>query len=197
MLTVKIEQLFLSNMGFVVLLKSETDPRALPIFIGAAEAQSIALWMNGIKVPRPITHDLLKNVLDYLECRLVRVEICDLKEGVFYARLILVQDGMETALDSRPSDAIALAIRAEAPIFLEPRVMEEAGRVIEEKQEPGADDGVPETAPDAESPPKARTLTPMDMLNRDLEKAVADERYEDAARLRDEIKRLKTTHTEN
>ncbi len=195
MIAVKIEQLFLSNMGFVVLLRGEVDPRALPIFIGAAEAQSIMLRINRVEVPRPITHDLLKNVLDYLECRLVRVEICDLKEGVFYARLILVQDGMETALDSRPSDAIALALRAEAPIYVDPKVMDEAGRVIE--KDPSAEGDSVEAGEEAEKASTARPLTPMDMLNRDLEKAVADERYEDAARLRDEIKRLKTTHTDN
>jgi bifunctional DNase/RNase len=195
MIAVKIEQLFLSNMGFVVLLRGETDPRALPIFIGAAEAQSIMLRINRVEVPRPITHDLLKNVLDYLECRLVRVEICDLKEGVFYARLIMVQDGMETALDSRPSDAVALALRAEAPIYVDNKVMDEAGRLIEKN--PAEEGEAAEAAEEGEKAPAAKVLTPMDMLNRDLEKAVADERYEDAARFRDEIKRLKTTHTDN
>ncbi len=196
MIAVKIEQLFLSNVGFVVLLKGDVDPRALPIFIGAAEAQSIALWINSVKVPRPITHDLLKNVLDYLECRLVRVEICDLKDGVFYAKLILVQNGMETTLDSRPSDAIALAIRAEAPIYVDPQVMDEAGRVIDEKQDAGTGDDS-EGGAESAATHRPKALTPMDMLERDLAKAIVDERYEDAARLRDEIKRLKTTHTDN
>jgi bifunctional DNase/RNase len=195
-IAVKIEQLFLSNVGFVVLLKGDVDPRALPIFIGAAEAQSIALWINSVKVPRPITHDLLKNVLDYLECRLVRVEICDLKDGVFYAKLILVQNGMETTLDSRPSDAIALAIRAEAPIYVDPQVMDEAGRVIDEKQDAGTGDDS-EGGAESAATHRPKALTPMDMLERDLAKAIVDERYEDAARLRDEIKRLKTTHTDN
>ena len=143
MIPTKVEQLFLSNMGFVVLLKGADDERSLPIFIGTAEAQAIALRINNVNVPRPLTHDLLKNVLDYLECRLLRIEVCDLKEGTFYARLILGRDGMEMPIDSRPSDAIALALRFEAPILVEPRVMQEAGRVFDEaelqppKQKPG------------------------------------------------------------
>jgi uncharacterized protein len=75
---VKIDQLFLSNLGFVVILKSDGDDRSVPIFIGAAEAQAIAIQMQGVVVPRPLTHDLLKNVFDYLECRVKRVEVCDL-----------------------------------------------------------------------------------------------------------------------
>ena len=70
MIPVRVEQLFLSNLGFVVILKTDGDERSVPIFIGASEAQAIALQMQGITVPRPLTHDLLKNVLDYLECRL-------------------------------------------------------------------------------------------------------------------------------
>ena len=85
MITVKVDKLFLSNMGFVVLLKGEDDERSLPIFIGAAEAQAIAIHINNVQMPRPMTHDLLKSVLDYLECRLLRVEVCELKEGTFYA----------------------------------------------------------------------------------------------------------------
>ena len=75
MIAVTVDQLFLSNLGFVVLLKSTADGRTLPIFIGAAEAQSIAIHVNEVKVPRPLTHDLLKNLLDFMECRLDRVEI--------------------------------------------------------------------------------------------------------------------------
>jgi len=75
MLAVEVTQLFLSNVGFVVLLKGDEDERALPIFIGAAEAQSIAIYINRVEVPRPLTHDLLKNMLDFLECRLMRIEI--------------------------------------------------------------------------------------------------------------------------
>jgi bifunctional DNase/RNase len=184
MIPVKVEQLFLSNMGFVVLLKSAEDERALPIFIGAAEAQAIAIQINGVEMPRPLTHDLLKNLLDFLECRLIRVEVCDLKNDTFYARLVLDRDGEEVTLDSRPSDAVALALRFQAPIFVARAVMDQAGRTF--------DKDAAET-PEAEGTkptPHKKNLTPLDLLKLKLDKAVEEERYEDAARFRDEIKRM-------
>ncbi len=95
MIQVRVSHLSLSKVGFVLLLKGTSDPRTLPIFIGAAEAQSIALQMSGTAVPRPITHDLFKNLLDCLECRLKRVDIHSLKESTFHARLLLEHDGLE------------------------------------------------------------------------------------------------------
>ena len=195
MIPVKVEQVFLSNVGFVVLLKGEQDERSLPIFIGPAEAQAIAIHTHQVQIPRPLTHDLLKNLLDYLECRLMRIEICDLKEGTFYARLALEKDGRGMEMDCRPSDAIALAVRCGAPILVHENVMNEAGRVIEAPVE-GKPAGEEKTASFAE--PKApRPLSPLDILNRQLDKAVKEERYEDAAKLRDEIKGLKDKHTGN
>ena len=194
MIQVKVDQIFLSNMGFVVMLKNPEDDRSLPIFIGAAEAQAIALRMNDVNVPRPLTHDLLKNVLDFLECRLLRIHVCDLKEGTFYAKLILVRDGTELEMDSRPSDAIALALRFSAPIYVSDTVMAEAGRVFSElEQEVTAKS-------ESGSSPKNRkktSMTPVDALKADLEKAIEDERYEEAARLRDELKRLEGAGSEN
>jgi len=186
---VKVEQLVLSNMGFVVLFKGTDDPRSLPIFIGAAEAQAIAIHMNDVQVPRPLTHDLFKSVLDLLECRLMRVEIYDLKEGTFFANLVLERDTARMRVDTRPSDAIALALRCLAPIYVARTVLEQAGRVIDPKAEGGTSES--KTTPE---PPK---LSHMEILKRDIEQAVQEERYEDAARFRDEIKRLEKTHTDN
>jgi len=193
MLPVGISQLFLSNVGFVVLLKGDQDERSLPIFIGAAEAQSIAIFINHVTMPRPLTHDLLKQVLDFLECRLMRVEIHDLKEGTFYARLVLDRDGILMAMDSRPSDAIALAVRCGAPIYAARHVVEDAGRIIEagDVPEPRGDEAPPPPAP------WAHETSPLESLKANLERAVKAERYEEAARLRDEIQRLNNTHTEN
>jgi len=191
MIPVKIDQLFLSNMGFVVLLKGNKDERALPIFIGAAEAQAIALRMNKIEVPRPLTHDLMKQILDFLECRLKRIEICDLKEGTFYARLVLERDGSEMTMDSRPSDSIALALRFGAPIYVDEKVMEEAGRIFTDADmSTGADDAKPQ-----EKAPKG--LTPLETLKRELEQVIQQERYEDAAKLRDEIRRIESESNSN
>jgi len=191
MIPVNVDQLFYSNMGFVVLLKGGTDKRSLPIFIGATEAQAIAIQINRIQVPRPMTHDLLKNILDYLECRLKRLEICDLKEGTFYARLVLERDGIEMDMDSRPSDAIALALRFGAPIFVHEKVMEEAGQVLGEV-EAGGFEGPVEGKKQGK-----KKLTPLESVKMELDKAVSEERYEDAAKLRDEIKHMENTHTKN
>jgi len=193
MIHVKVEQLFFSNMGFVVLLKGATDDRTLPIFIGAAEAQAIALQLNNVKMSRPLTHDLFKNTLDFLECRVKRIEVCDLKQGTFYAKLILERDGMEMGIDSRPSDAVAVALRATAPIYVATSVMDQAGRVFsdDELQSPDM------SKPGESVKKKKQRLDPVEGLKQDLENAIQEERYEDAAKIRDRIKNLEHTHTSN
>lgn len=190
MIPVKVDQLFISNMGLAVHLKGTEDNRVLQIFIGAAEAQAIAIHLKGIEVPRPLTHDLLKNLLVYFQSPLKRVEVCDLRDGTFYARLILDRDGTEVEVDARPSDAIALALRCGTPVFVAEMVMDEAGRVLEETD--------PAPAPNNAGPKEGRTagsaLAPIEKLKHDLDAAVKGERYEDAARIRDEIKRLEAVH---
>lgn len=184
MIHVTVSQIsFYNNMGFVVLLRGIEDKKSLPIFIGAPEAQSIALFMEHVKVPRPLTHDLFKNVMDNLECRMKRVEICDLKDNTFYAKLYLEYNGMESDIDARPSDAIAMALRFSAPIYVTDEVMNAAGIVIDEKTagEKGSEKQ------------KKKYLSPVDSLKKQIAKAIKDERYEDAAKLRDELKKL--THS--
>ena len=208
-LGVKVSQLIVSNVGFILLLKGDEDPRSLPIFIGAAEAQSIALQLNRVKPPRPLTHDLLKNVLDLLECRVMRAEILRLESGTYHARLVVDRDGMEVDIDSRPSDAIAIALRTSVPMFVAQEVMDEAGRIIQpepdhhqhDSEEPD-NEAEPETKeatiPDEPPPSKPRAgRSPIEVLKLKLQRAVEDERYEDAARYRDEIARLEHTHTDN
>jgi len=172
----------MSNVGFVILLQGEKDPRSLPIFIGAAEAQAIAIQINKVKMPRPLTHDLLKNLLDFMECRLMRVDIADLTEGTFYAVLRLDHDGKEMKMDCRPSDAIALALRYSAPIYVAKVVMDEAGQIFKDTDLPAGG---------------SKEISPLDSMKRDMIKAVEEERYEDAAKLRDKIAHIKTTHTDN
>lgn len=194
MIHVKVDQLFLSNMGFVVLLKAPEDERSLPIFIGAAEAQAIALQLNGIEPPRPMTHDLFKCVLDLLECRLMRIEVCGLDKGTFLAKLILDLDGEQMEIDSRPSDAIAMALRFVAPVYVARQVMDEAGRVLDVSEQGGE-----AAKPDGDTEPETATapLSKLEVLRQQLAKAVDDERYEDAAGLRDDIKRLESEHQDN
>ncbi len=190
MILVKVERLFLSNMGFVVILRNPDDPLALPIFIGAAEAQAIAIHLQGVQVPRPLTHDLLKNVCDCLECRIKRVEVRDIRDGTFYGQLVVELGGRELEIDCRPSDAIALALRCACPIYVEDKVMAEAGRMLETETL----EETPE-APAAETPP-AKPRSPLETLKIKLDEAVAAERYEDAARIRDEIARIEK-HADN
>ena len=180
MIPVKVGRVSLSNVGFLVLLQAEAeDKRALPVFIGPAEAQAIELQVKDVKVPRPLTHDLMKNLLDCVEWRLKRIEVCGLIDNTFYGKLVLEHDGMETEVDSRPSDAIALALRCHAPIYVADDVMDQAGIVLPE-----------EVAKPKAHPEKGKEPTPAEALKHQIEKAVAEERYEDAAKLRDELKRI-------
>lgn len=175
MIPVKVASLSMSNAGFVVLLRSEEDERTLPIFIGLTEAQAIHFHLNDVKLPRPMTHDLLKNVLDVLEARLDRVEVWSLKEGTFYGRLHLTFEGQRLEVDSRPSDAVALALRCGAPVFVAEEVMDEAALIL----------GSPESKDQEDASEEQDDLG---RLRKELDHAVAEERYEDAARLRDQIK---------
>ena len=195
MVHVKVAGLSLSNLGFVILLKGDPDPRTLPIFIGGAEAQSIALWLEKVQIPRPLTHDLFKNVLDCMECRLMRVVIKDVVESTFYAVLVLERDGIETEIDARPSDAIALGLRCSTPLYVTAQVMNKAGVVLEEGKEGEATANAAEKVPAAESRKSAGS--PLDQLKIKLEKAIATEDYEEAAKFRDEIKRYEQAHGKN
>ena len=139
MILVKVDQIFLSDMGFVVILKGSDDPRGVPIFVGAAEAQAIAIQVQEIKVPRPLTHDLLKNIITDLKASVEKVVVCDLKDNTFYALIYLATSGDTIAIDARPSDAIALALRARAPIFVEETVIDNAKTVDISADKPDAD----------------------------------------------------------
>lgn len=179
---VNIANLSISNVGFVVFLKSQEDERTLPIFIGAQEAQAIAIELNDVKPPRPMTHDLMKSILDALEARLEKVVVSNLQDGTFYSTLILAFEGQEISVDSRPSDGIALALRYMAPVFVEPDVMNEAGVILEGSGE------APSDVEDDTEPPEPPVKSRAEQLRDDLEKAISEERYEDAARLRDELR---------
>ncbi len=188
MIQVKVQQLILSNIGFAVLLKGANDPRTLPIVIGGSESQSIALALKSVATPRPLTHDLMKNLMDFLECRLMRVEVTALQEGTFYASLIMERDGRRMELDARPSDSIALALRAHVPIYVARQVMEEAGQHIPLSDEEAASG---EEVSHAEPPSR------LEKLQQRLQRAIAQEQYEAAAKIRDEIAALNKTTGEN
>jgi uncharacterized protein len=110
----------------IVLLKTADGNKFLPIWIGHPEAAAILMKLQSQSPPRPMTHDLLSDMLEQLEAQVVRITVTELRENTFYAQITVQLDGREIEVDSRPSDAIALAIRAEAPIFAADRVIEES-----------------------------------------------------------------------
>jgi len=181
---VKVERVTLdtATSRFVVILKDEKQSRWLPIVVGSTEAQAIALQLEKISPPRPLTHDLIKNLLESINVKVSRVVVNDLRENTYFALIGLQRNGDSKDIDARPSDAIAVALRMKAPIFVEEEVMQKAA--ISEKDVHTAEE------PDEED------LTPgdrLEQLNLDLRQAVQDERYEDAARIRDEIKQIKAS----
>lgn len=163
-----------TDQGNVVLIRPKGSELAVPIFIGPLETQSILIGMGAVEVPRPLTHDLLRSVIFALGAELSRVEIHELREGTFYARLILKTDGGELAIDARPSDAIGLAVRAVCPVFIAESVVEEAGISVSL---------VTGMQIDSER-------SEIERLQAALDAAVASEDYERAAALRDKLKEL-------
>jgi bifunctional DNase/RNase len=129
MIEVKVDSIRVSLMSQhrVVVLRDIASPRYLPIWIGPSEAEAIASELQGMRAPRPMTHDLLKNALAHLGAQIMHVTVTSLRGDTFYARIFLDVGGKISDLDSRPSDAIALAVRAQAPIYVSDEVLRTAG----------------------------------------------------------------------
>jgi uncharacterized protein len=128
----------LTNMALVILRDLEGN-KALPIWVGIPEANAIALELEQVPTPRPLTHDLVKNILDGVNATVTRVVVNDLKDSTFYATIFLSLRGEEIRIDSRPSDAIAVALRVKAPIFVTLDVIERAGS-IDVSEQSGTED---------------------------------------------------------
>jgi hypothetical protein len=118
----------ITNMP-IIILRDQAGQRVLPIWVGVFEANAIALQIENVQTPRPMTHDLLKSVIADLEARVERVVVCELRENTFYATIHLNCNGKARGIDARPSDAIALALRTGSPIFVEDAVLEGAKTV--------------------------------------------------------------------
>jgi bifunctional DNase/RNase len=161
--------------NFIVILREKMGNRRLPIVIGAFEAHAIAVALENIQPARPMTHDLLKNTMEAVGARLQEVIVASLSDSIFYAVMHWeMADGRIYAVDARSSDALALALRANCPIFASSAVMDEAGIEMESE---------------AEKQWSASTADlPENELQRRLEQAIEQENYEEAARIRDEIK---------
>lgn len=182
-----------SNNAYALILKEANGNRRLPIIIGAFEAQAIALEMEGVVPPRPMTHDLVKSIIDSYGSMLSEVFINELRDGTFYAKLIF--DNPEMELDARPSDAIAIAVRCSTPIFVNSEILDETGLMPQEEEGetmgPEEEDEElkflnKEPREQKEEKPKSKA----EYLQKMLEKAIQEEDYERAADLRDELKRI-------
>ena len=173
----------------LILAEKGPDARKLPVVIGGAEAQSIAVALEkSIAPPRPMTHDTWQNMLDELGTQIENVLIHRLVNGVFYASIYARNEhGAQLIFDSRPSDAVALAVRVDCPIYVLASILEQAG--ITEKEERVAD-GVEEDVAE-EGTPSETQADSITLLEKQLEEAVENEDYELAARLRDRIDKLK------
>ena len=186
-----------TQSGAYALVLNEVDgERTLPIIIGSFEAQSIAIALEKeIKPPRPLTHDLFKNFAERFNITIKQVIIHKLVDGVFYSSLICERDKVEEIIDARTSDAIALAIRFNAPIFTFENILDKAGIVLKVKDESKLEKSkfrMEELVADITDPEEQKTQSSfsgetLENLNKMLEQAVADENYELAAKIRDEI----------
>nr|WP_236021412.1 bifunctional nuclease family protein [Algoriphagus oliviformis] len=163
--------------------------RRLPIVIGMFEAQAIAIEIEKIIPNRPMTHDLFKSFSDSFKFEIEKIVISDMKEGVFYAKIHCKNSATLVEIDSRPSDAIAIAVRFSAPIFCAEKVMSEAAIEFTEEDKKLESTKESQSPPPKASPKKEPSLKDfsLDKLNQLLEKAITNEDYERAARIRDEI----------
>lgn len=180
--------------AYALLLKETYGSRRLPIIIGAFEAQAITLEIEGIKPPRPLTHDLLKSLIDNLGANVSEVIISELKENTFYAKIKIEVSSMENEIDARPSDAIALAVRTGAPIYVADEVMKYASFIpSSEDTENNLNDVFNESEskeePEELEKPKSISAdeSKVASLQEQLRQAIEKEDYERAAKLRDEI----------
>lgn len=168
-----------TDKGNAVLVKPLESERAVPIFIGQLEAQSILIGLGKVPMPRPLTHDLFLSVLEQLEVQIERVEITELKDGTFFAKILMKHGGKQINVDARPSDALGIAARLRCPVYIADTVVEEAGieiNLITEDEAPASKESGAETE-------RSR-------LETELAKAVEEENYEEAARIRDRLNQM-------
>ena len=178
-----------SGGAFALILRESNGNRRLPIIIGSAEAHSIAVEMEGIKPPRPLTHDLMKNIISSFGAELSDIVIDELRDGTFYAKLNIDNQ----MIDSRPSDAIALAVRCGVQIYVAASVMDEAAFVPDEDEDETTHRETSAAAPAKSAGAHHQQQSKgqrLEQLRQQLQEALERENYEKAAQLRDEIRKL-------
>ncbi|NND31025.1 MAG: bifunctional nuclease family protein [Saprospiraceae bacterium] len=176
--------------NYAVVLGEQEGSRRLPIVIGAFEAQAIAVAMERMTPNRPLTHDLFKNALDTFGVDLKEVIINDLLDGIFYAKLVCLRKGEIIEIDSRTSDALAMAVRFNCPVFTYEFILETAGVILEDTQD--SPEPVEKSLGISDEPASEKASGPLssysiEALQTLLEEVLAEENYEKAARIRDEI----------
>ena len=167
-----------TDQGNAVLIRPMGSESAVPIFMGQLEAQSILIGMGSVPMPRPLTHDLFISIFKRLKTNILRIEINSLKNGTFFARLILKKGRDELIIDCRPSDAIGLAVRKKCQIFIDEEIVDEAGIPVGSITNKSVDTN------------NELTKTEIKMLKQELEKVIEIEDYEEAAKIRDRINKL-------
>jgi len=171
--------------AYALVLAEENGERRIPIIIGPVEAQAIAIQLEGLKPPRPLTHDLIKNIALAFEIVLLEVTIYKLEEGIFYSELLCEMDGKEVIIDSRTSDAVALALRFKCPIYTSEEILTKSGIVLKSEDDfPTSDSFVNDETKSSNSPFANYSAKE---LNEILNEAIQNEDYEKASLIRDEI----------
>ena len=168
--------------AYALILQEENGNARIPIIIGASEAQAIAISLEGLKPPRPLTHDLFFTLSNAYGIQLLEVEINKIEEGVFYSKLVFKNQSETFSMDARTSDAVALAIRFNAPIYTSKFVLEKAGITIDDSKD---------EAIKPKAKPSKKTL--IKKLQKQLQKAIEQENYEEASRLKSELSKLENS----
>lgn len=171
-----------------MVLAEENGDRRIPIIIGPVEAQSIAIQLEGLKPPRPLTHDLFKNLAFAFDINVSEVVIYKLEEGIFYSELVCTLDEEEVRIDSRTSDAVALALRFKCPIYTNEDILEKAGIVMDTEGENPVE--FEDRSSESGSRSEFESYTENE-LKEMLNEAVSNENYERASKIRDELNRRK------
>lgn len=177
--------------NYAVVLGEKAGSRRLPIVIGGFEAQAIAVAMEGMTPNRPLTHDLFKNALSTFKIDLQEIVINNLLDGIFYARLVCLLDGEVVEIDSRTSDALAMAVRFQCPIYTYEFILDAAGIILEET-EGEEEENLEFEDEEITAKPGALSSFSVDALHKMLEEVLEEENYEKAAIIRDEIDRRKS-----
>ena len=206
MIEAKVHSLAITDKGFVVMLKPINSERVIPVFIDYLQAQSMATALFNYKMGRPLTHDLINSIFKNCNIRLVNIIIDNVHLDTYYSKLVIDHNGKNIFIDARPSDAIALALRFQASIFIEEHVIEKVGMVLEDSNENAKEmelkSGIPynyqvfdkennseNTKKDLKNNNESSIKT-KEEIQKLLEQAVKEERYEDAAKYRDELNNL-------